>query len=165
MLGIRLEIEEVRLNLGSIPRKMVIYYPCGERDQNWPRYFHEVIRITSITTKKQWIIDITGAQYGINRALWTWQEYQYLFKAEVKAIYPFGTNKAALKAASRIAGSPSMSYGAINVIADHLATKLDERLTRTGKRLSQLVHLSQREFASDMRELLEFMSDTVHTFV
>ena len=165
MLDIRLEIEEVRLNLGSIPRKMVIYYPCGERDQNWPRYFHEVIRITSITTKKQWIIDITGAQYGINRALWTWQEYRYPFKAEVKAIYPFGTNKAALKAASRIAGSPSMSYGAISVVADHLAIKLDERLTRTGKRLSQLVHLSQREFASDMRQLLEFMSDTVHTFV
>ncbi|KAL1795471.1 hypothetical protein ACET3X_005695 [Alternaria dauci] len=166
MEDLDVDIEEVSMDLNSPPHKIIFHYINGESDQNDSAYPHQTIRVTSTKTKKAWIIDISGARYGICQALWTWKEYRSRFMAEVHLIYPLGTNKAAVKMLSEIPGLPTLDFGVMGKVADHLASKVNiDWQSAFNLSLSQLVALDEEKFKKGKLELLGFMNSVVRTFV
>ena len=111
-------------------------------------------------------MDISGAQYGIHRVLWSWQEYQSRFMKHVNQVYPFGTNKAFIKKLGELPGSPSMNNGVVGKVADYLASKVSNDWQATsGFSLSQLVATDEENFTKGKLDLLRFMDNVVRTFV
>ncbi|KAB2104606.1 hypothetical protein AG0111_0g7123 [Alternaria gaisen] len=164
--GLHVKIEEVSVNLKPPPHKVILTYDDGKGDSNYPGYRHEIIRVTSTKTNKAWVMDISGAQYGIYQALWSWQEYQSRFMKHVNQIYPFGTNRAFLKKLGELPGSPSMTSGVVGKVADHLANKVNNDWQATSNfSLSQLVATDEGNFTKGKLELLRFMDNVVRTFV
>lgn len=159
------EVEEVRLTLGWIPRKITYYSPNGGSDDNWPKYSHEVFRVTSLKSKKQWVIDISGAQYGITKAFWEWEQYAKEYTVKVQAANAFGSNMALIRNLRGIPGNPSMCYGVIGVVADHMNQMIknwvkDRRIT-----LRSLLAMSDDDFRQARDELLQFVNDAVREFL
>ncbi|CAN9360333.1 unnamed protein product [Alternaria alternata] len=122
---LHVKIEEVSVDLKPPPHKVILHYTNGEGDSNYPRYHHEIIRVTSTKTKKAWVMDISGAQYGIYRALWSWQKYLSRFMKQAHQVYPFDTNKAFLKKIGELPGSPSMISGVVGKVVYYLASKVN----------------------------------------
>jgi len=110
-------------------------------------------------------MDISGAQYGINKCLWTWQAYEHSHQADFQSIRPLGFNKHALTTLGKIRGSPTITYGVIGQVADFLAMKVNEWSTQTGMTLPQLIMLGRKEYESNASGLLKFMHNTVRTFI
>ncbi|CAN9433516.1 unnamed protein product [Alternaria alternata] len=164
--GLDVKIEEVSVDLKLPPHKVILHYDNGQGDCNYPRYHHEIIRVTSTKTKKAWVIEISGAQYGIHQALWSWQEYQSRFMEQVHRVFPFGTSKALLKKIGELPGSPSMTSGVVGKVADHLANKVNNDWQATSNfSLSQLVATDEGNFTQGKLDLLRFMNNVVRTFV
>lgn len=67
------KIEEPQVILRSVSQKITIFRKDAGTNANWPNYQHANLQIAFKKTKTQWVIDITGARYGIRRALWTWR--------------------------------------------------------------------------------------------
>ena len=163
--GFDIEVEEVRLNLGRIPRKITYYSPNGGSDDNWPKYFHEVFRITSLRNKKQWAIDISGAQYGITQAFWDWEGYAKEYTVKVQAADAFGSNVALIRKLRGIPGNPSMCYGVIEVVAEHMNQLFKNWAKDRSINLSSLLTMSDDDFRQTKDELLQFVNDAVREFL
>ncbi|KAE8859120.1 hypothetical protein PTNB73_08600 [Pyrenophora teres f. teres] len=125
--GLDIHVEEVCLSLGRIPRKISYNSPHGGSDHNWPNYFHEALRITSSRSKKQWVIDISGAH--------------------------------------DIIGNPSMSYGVVGVVAEHMNEASKKWAIEHNISLSDLLTMEEEEFRQAKDELLQNMSDAVRGFL
>ncbi|CAA9963941.1 zf-MYND domain containing protein [Pyrenophora teres f. maculata] len=163
--GLDIHVEEVCLGLGRIPRKISYNSPHGGSDHNWPNYFHEALRITSSRSKKQWVIDISGAQYGITRVFWTWGAYVDAYNVNVKKIMALGFNKAMIKDLSDISGNPSMSYGVVGVVAEHMNEASKKWAIEHNISLSDLLTMEEEEFRQAKDKLLQNMSDAVRGFL
>jgi hypothetical protein len=112
-------IDEINVELRSIPRKTIAVLPNGFRQANWPTYSHALVRFTSVKTKTRWVLDFGGGQYGICQALWKWSEYATCFVNPEKAleVSPFGATKALLGALGELDGNPSLAYGLVGEVA------------------------------------------------
>lgn len=119
MSGLRVHIDEVIVELRSVPRKTIAVHPDGFRQANWPNYSHALLRFTSIKTKTQWVVDFGGGQYGICQPFWKWPEYLKSFvklTTKVKAS-PFGATNALFDVLGRLEGNPGLAYGMVGEVA------------------------------------------------
>jgi hypothetical protein len=122
-------------------------HPSGYRQDNWPKYFHSLLQVTSTKTKTQWIVDIGGGQYGICTPFWPAADYvdRYISTDQPLKIYPHGTHKDILKILGKIEGNPSMIYG----LTGDVARTIDEAATAFEKsnnfQLKTLVLLADQE--------------------
>lgn len=73
LIEMPVKIEEPQVILRSVSQKITIFRKDAGTNANWPNYQHANLQIAFKKTKTQWVIDITGARYGIRRALWTWR--------------------------------------------------------------------------------------------
>jgi hypothetical protein len=164
------KIEEIRVVLKPHVHKVITRIVNDGDRHGYPGYQpehkHEIFHVISTKTKKVWVIDISGAQFGIHRAMWTWKEYQSRFTQEVDQVFPFGTHKAALKKASEIHGNPTMTCGVAGKIAECLASAVNDDWHAASEfTLSQMVALDEEHFNKAKLELLKFMDDVVRIFV
>jgi hypothetical protein len=164
------KIEEIRVVLKPRVHKVITRLVNDGDSQGYPGYQpehkHEIFRVTSTKTKKVWIIDIGGTQFGIHRAMWTWKEYQSPFTQEVDQAFPFGTHKAALKKASEFQGNPTLTCGVSGKIAECLASAVNNDWQAASDfTLSQMVALHEEHFNRAKLELLKFMNGVVRIFV
>ncbi|XP_014561923.1 hypothetical protein COCVIDRAFT_33154 [Bipolaris victoriae FI3] len=97
--GMDVKVEECKATLGKITQK-VVFRTSGEQPVDCSAFAHEILRIT--VPGKRWIIDITGAQFGIHKTLWAWDDYKNEHHAKIGMIYKFGTNEILVKALSNV---------------------------------------------------------------
>ncbi|CAN9347424.1 unnamed protein product [Alternaria sp. RS040] len=168
--GLDVKVEEVDIFLTPRPHTVKVRQINDDETKLYPGYFpnyqHGVLRVTSTKTRKVWAVDISGAQYGIYQALWTWEECQYCFMENVHRVFPFGFLKSALRRMGAIQGEPTLVFRVAGKVADCLASKVNKDWqTVSGVTLSQMVALDEENFAKRKLELLRFMDDVVRTFV
>jgi hypothetical protein len=96
-----LSYEEVRVHLLSPPRKTTSANQDSVthelyKHSNWPGTPHDVVRVTSADCDESWYIDLTGAQYGLEKALWASDEYHALIDMSKSTTYTLGYNRSVL---------------------------------------------------------------------
>ncbi|RMZ67173.1 Zinc finger MYND-type [Pyrenophora seminiperda CCB06] len=163
--GLDVDIKEVRINHGRVPRRITYNNPYGGHDANWPNYSHEILRITSPKSKTQWVIDISGAQYGITKAFWTWAAYANEYMVDVKAASNFGYNKNMFKKLKGIPGNPSMAYGVVGIVAEHMNQAYKKWATDRNMSLSDIPAMDEDDFLQAKKEVLRTVNDAVRAFL
>ncbi|KAF1834600.1 hypothetical protein BDW02DRAFT_588746 [Decorospora gaudefroyi] len=163
--GLNVKVEEVSVDLEKIPRKITVYCSNGLIQDNWPSYHHQLIHLTSTKTKKKWALDISGAQYGILQAFWSWEDYEKQYMMRIHKIRREDTNRILLKRAAYISGHPSMAYGVVGLVAKRLDEAVNDWVTDRGMSLSCMVALSNKAFDDCKADFLSAMENTVRSFV
>ncbi|CAO2649190.1 Nn.00g101390.m01.CDS01 [Neocucurbitaria sp. VM-36] len=164
LLGLHVKVEEVGVALKTVVRKTTAIWPNGRRFSNWPGYPHHVLRMTSSQTGRQWLVDFSGAQFGIYQAMWKWEDYQESYIQEILARYPSSTLKALIGKVAKIPGNPSFHYQ----LPSEAAVELDKSIMTWKTQhmdLSKLVTLEGEHFKTKMQDLLKTMEHAVHSFV
>lgn len=133
-------------------------------DSNWPGYTHEILRFTSRRTGKQWVIDLTGGQYGIYQPFHTWTEYEKAYINTVKAVFDSGVNKETIDKLSKLPGLDSITYGLVGEAAKELI-KAVEDWTNQNITLSKLISPANDKFNSQKEALLIACTKAVSRFV
>lgn len=164
VLGLKVQVEEIKVTLKAVNRKTTAVMPNGTRQSNWPQFFHSLHRLTSIKTGKQWAMDIGGGQFGICQVLWQWEEYEAKFVENVTARYPSSTMKQFIGKLSKIRGTPSLTYG----LTSHAAAVLNESIRQWEQQhmtLAKLAALEPSSYDFMKQDLLKFMKEAVHSFI
>ncbi|KAH7398597.1 hypothetical protein BKA66DRAFT_407497 [Pyrenochaeta sp. MPI-SDFR-AT-0127] len=163
--GLNITIEEVNLALESIPRNLTYVMPNGAREDIWPRHTHAAFRVTSSKTKRQWILDISGPQYGIYKNCWEWPTYQKSFAATLIRAYPSGTHESLFKIVREIKGNPSLTHGVVGDAAKCHKVAATNWAKENGMSLSYMMTLEDEVFEQQKSHLLKAMNGAVVAFV
>ncbi|KAG9195746.1 hypothetical protein G6011_00867 [Alternaria panax] len=164
--GPNVKVEEVSVSLGTILRKVTVHGPSGNVvEDNWPKFLHDIIRITVIKAKKQWIVDVSGAQYGIYQAFWGRKEYEKEYRTNTRVVQAIGTNKFRLKVLANISGNPTLVYGVVGVVAGHLDKIVSGWAANCALSLASLLDLNEGYYQQASSELLRTMEVAVGTFI
>ncbi|KAL7776992.1 hypothetical protein CFE70_007413 [Pyrenophora teres f. teres 0-1] len=91
--------------------------------------------------------------------------YVDAYNVNVKKIMALGFNKAMIKDLSDIIGNPSMSYGVVGVVAEHMNEASKKWAIEHNISLSDLLTMEEEEFRQAKDELLQNMSDAVRGFL
>ncbi|KAH7402115.1 hypothetical protein DE146DRAFT_735384 [Phaeosphaeria sp. MPI-PUGE-AT-0046c] len=155
--GLPVIIEEVEVGLQRIPRKVTAVHPSGVRQDNWPNHSHFVHRVTHTKSKRQWVLDITGGQFGICTPFWDWDTYNLRFIGASRPIkaYPCGTNKAILHELGKLDGNPALVYGLTGEVAGEMYKTCLEFEKSCALTLPALIELPESKYAAQKKVLLD----------
>jgi hypothetical protein len=159
-----IDIEEINVSPLRGPGKVRAVMCTGQKISNYPVLKHALLRLTSRRTKKQWIIDICGGQYGIYQPLHEWMQYQARYGAHLTAVFDAGFARELFADLARIKGSPAITFGLIGEAAKALDKRIDT-WERLHKPLIQLRALDATTFAKEKRSLLRALSMGTRSFI
>ncbi|PVH95472.1 hypothetical protein DM02DRAFT_690044 [Periconia macrospinosa] len=149
---------EVEVALNPPPRVSIIYLPDKVEPQtNWPSYGHNLLHLHSVHSKRKWVVDLTGDQYGIPQAVWTWSDYKSRYVAKIDCVGPLGSSEEILQKSSKINGYPSVSCGAALEAASRFQEGIKSWEKVNDLTLCELVKLPGQKFKDKRRELLNTM--------
>ncbi|EUC48932.1 hypothetical protein COCMIDRAFT_2197 [Bipolaris oryzae ATCC 44560] len=164
--GMPIEIQELQVFLRSVSQKVTIFSEVntGHGTANWPNNLHEILRIKSKKTNTQWVIDITGAQYGIRKALWDWRDYERIYMVDVWKECPFGDNKSFIDRLSKVPGVDGLGHK-ISILAAGNLNQAIKKWEANHKSLAKMLILDEEAYQVDKASLLESMDAAVRSFV
>lgn len=155
------KVEECKATLGKITQK-VVFRTSGEQPVDCSAFAHEILRIT--VPGKRWIIDITGAQFGIHKTLWAWEDYKNKHHAKMGMIYKLGTNEILVKALSNVEGLHGMRHTIKEMAAGTLNTAIKE-WTGSHHSIAAMILKNNDEYEATKLSFLSSMDVAVRSFV
>lgn len=164
MIDLDVKVEEITVRLKSIYRAVIVN-DGSDRPRMNIYSPHKLLRVRSIRTKKQWVIDVTGEQYGIPGALWDWDEYEKAHTASTKSVHPFGLYKSM---AERGNTAPSLFglWRKIGCMAtEHLDAAIKTWTDHHKLSVADIITLAEERYKESKASLLKAMNDAVHSFV
>ncbi|KAF2134014.1 hypothetical protein P153DRAFT_392636 [Dothidotthia symphoricarpi CBS 119687] len=162
--GVDVTVEELQVQLRTVPRKAIFVAPDGSRQSNWPEFSHMVLRLKSVKSGKQWVVDLSGGQYGICQPFWDWEIYVANYVGKITAIYSSGTQRELITELAKIDGNPVLTYRLVQDAADQLNKAVDIWEERHMK-LSRLLFLGDAAYRQQEMSLLDIMKAAVRSFI
>ncbi|KAI4687394.1 hypothetical protein J4E81_008244 [Alternaria sp. BMP 2799] len=162
--GMDVKFDEVSLILGRVLRRIMFPIPSGRHVDNWPSHLHDVLRITATKSKKQWIIDLSGAQYGICRTLWTWEEYKAAYAANISKVQAFGVSKARFELGAKLPGLTFLGLAVGAMAADHMNEAVNKWKVKRALSLPDLIRMRPEEHKQAILDLLGAIDKEVYRF-
>ena len=164
-IGMDVKFDEISIVLGRVLRRVSVPIPSGGYLDNWPSHLHDVLRITATKSKKQWIIDLSGAQYGICRTLWTWEEYKFAYAANISKVQAFGASKARFKLGAKLPGRTFLSLAVGAMAADHMNEAVNEWKVKRALSLPDLTRMKPEEYKQAALDLLGAIDKEFYGFI
>ncbi|KAI8935633.1 hypothetical protein NX059_007161 [Plenodomus lindquistii] len=163
--GLKVRMDEVNVKLVNIPRKTVIAHPTGFTHSNWPGHSHDILRITSKITGTQWIMDLSGAQYGISAAFWSWNDYSAQYVQSIENVYPLGTHKQQKAIEAKIWGNTTLDCGVVGEVAAAMnaAVKVWEKKHKV--KLADVIKLPDAQYLEMGKKLTDHMSKATQSYI
>jgi len=163
-IGMDVKFDEISIVLGRVLRRIMFPKPEGGYLDNWPSHLHDVLRITATKSKKQWIIDLSGAQYGICRTLWTWEEYKAAYAAKISKVQAFGASKARFKLGAKLPGRTSLRLAVGEMAANHMNEAVNKWKVKCALSLPDLIRMRPEEHKQAILDLLGAIDKEVYRF-
>jgi hypothetical protein len=163
-LDMEVEYEALDVMLGDVPYQVVTTMTGIPPDWDESRPKHCILRIRSCASNRQWVTDLSGAQYGINNSVYSWEQYETTFVDRVvgSATIEYHRNKIARLAA--VEGSNKLTFGLPHQAAEKLEEAMDSWELRH-QRIATLVFVHDADFERLKRDLLECLDTAVRSFV
>jgi hypothetical protein len=162
--GLNIDIEETSLHLKEVPRTIKVISPNCAPMSNYPTYKHQVLLIRSRqASRKEWAIDLCGAQYGLYQVFSEWLQYDS-FVARVSGRSPPGTAKQLMNALAQGKGMPALTYGLVGRAAQAFDAAITTWEAQHGP-VSRMRSLSGAAYQQQKTDLLQAVSNAVRTFV
>ncbi|KAF3010648.1 hypothetical protein E8E13_004616 [Curvularia kusanoi] len=160
-----IDIEEIGVRFKTVPGKVIaINTVKGTSLANWPGYSHTIMRVKSRKSGKQWVLDITGAQYGFTKVVHEWSAYEETFVDKVVAVYRFGAHQHIFAEMAGVPGLSTLNYR----LMGKAATVLDEAVVSwetQNQPISTLRNLNSIDFVSKKASFLDHIDEAVRRFV
>ncbi|USP80573.1 zf-MYND domain containing protein [Curvularia clavata] len=163
--GLDVEIEEISVGLGNIHRAVIFDSSPDPPEMNWPNCFHDILRVKSTKTRKQWVIDITGEQYGISGALWVWVDYEKAHMAKGVARHPFGWNRALASVGEKAPGNLGLWLKIGCMASDHVNAAIKTWISHHELSLAKLITLDEEGYKESKDSLLKTVNDAIRSFI
>jgi hypothetical protein len=157
-------VEEVQVKLKNIPRKTTAIYPNRIRQSNYPDNSHFLLRVKSTESDKTWAIDITGAQFGLNRGLWPWEEFAQEHIDVLGPVAKLNISLLYVTACSLVEGMPHVDYG-ISLRAANQVNLAIQAWEKTEMERRIFVLLNDENFGPKQKSLIKVIKDTTRTYV
>ena len=165
MIGLDVEVEEVSVRLGDIHRAVIFESPPDPPAMNWPNCFHEILRVKSTKTKKQWVVDVTGEQYGISNALWAWDDFEKAHMAKTITRHPFGWNRALASAGTKAPDHLGLWLKIGSMATEHLNAAIKTWTDRSELSVAEIITLNEEGYKESKDSLLEAVDSAIRSFV
>jgi hypothetical protein len=163
--GLNVDVEELSLELQEVPRIISVISPNCSPISNYPDCKHAVLLIRSLrATRKQWAIDLCGAQYGLYQVFSEWLQYDNDFVARLAERSPPGTAKQVLELMAEERGMPALTYGLVGRAAQALDAATTTWEAQNGP-VSRMRSLTGAAYDQEKASLLQSLSNTVRSFV
>lgn len=150
--------------LGDVPYKVVTTMVGEPPEWHEPKPRHCVLRIRSLATDQQWVIDLSGAQYGINDAVYTSEQYEAVFVREILDSAPIDYHKSKIARLAALEGGNRLAFG----LPLQAAGKLEEAVEsweHRRQRIASLLSVDDAGFERLENDLLECVDAAVRSFV
>jgi hypothetical protein len=157
-------VEEVQVRLKNVPRKTTVIYSNGVQQSNYPGNHHFLLRVTSTESDKVWIIDITGAQYGLVKHLWRWEDFLQRHVQVVEEISKLGTSWDLLTTSSVVPGMPSLDLGIPRCAMDRVNLAIQAwEIIELDLKIFVLLH--DENYNGAQTNMIKVIQQTTHDFV
>ncbi|KAJ4380091.1 hypothetical protein N0V86_004400 [Didymella sp. IMI 355093] len=156
---------QISLNLRAVP--LTVHTISTDRKQklsNWPAVKHTVLAIQSLQTDKEWIIDITGAQYGISSPPHRWDEYEASHVKHVIQTFAHGYNEMLIGELAKIKGNPMMQCSLLIKVSNVMEQAVVAWESQHGQ-VHSLVVLPEADFVVQKQSLLVTMDTAARNFI
>jgi hypothetical protein len=134
--------------------------------QNWPCPSHFLLRVTHTESKRQWALDIGGAQFGIYQSFWDWEAYVREFvntKTPMKVFY-FGFCRDIMRDSGKLDGAYPMTIG----LTEHVAEAMDAAVTTFERRhdlpFAELLRFTSDDFEVQKSALLNTINTAIDSY-
>ena len=163
--GLKIDIEELTLDLKKVPRFINVILPNGAQKSNYPECKHKVLLIRSRrASRKEWVIDICGAQYGLYQNFSDWLQYADDFVERVSDRSRPGTAKQKLELLAQNGGTKTLSYGLVGRAAQALDAATTTWEAANGP-VSRIRSLRGQVYDNQKASLLQSLSSAVRVFI
>lgn len=163
--GLNIDTEELSLTRKDVCRIINVISPNCAPMSNHPTYKHAVLMIRSRrASKKEWVIDLCGAQYGLYQSLSEWQQYADDFVQNLSSRSRPGAAKQMLESKAQDRGVPALTYGLAGRATQALDAATTTWVSQQGP-LSRLRSLPGAAYQQQKASLLQSLSTAVRTFV
>lgn len=130
---------------------------------NWPGIKHTVLRIRSRVSNQEWIVDIAGAQCGINDIVYSWERYEASFVDKIVSIFPLDFQRDLFARFASIRGVPRVKFGLAYLASQKLQDAVVEWEQRN-QRVSTLLSVDDLAFERVKQNLFITLDQAVELF-
>lgn len=164
--ALAVDVDEVNLQLGLVPRETIAVYFNGAIIPNFPGT-HYLLRITSKKTKSHWALDFAGGQYGICNPLWKWTDYatRFVKGSSLMDVYPSGTNKELFEQLGDVNGEPSMIYGVVENVVKAMNEATDAMVSEGRLDLAGFHSLNEDDYNAQKTLLLNTLDMAARNYI
>lgn len=163
--GLNIDAEELSLELQDVPRIINVISPNCDPMSNYPGFKHAVLLIRSRrATRKEWVIDLCGAQYGLYQGFSEWLQYENNFVKRLSGRSHPSTAKQLINALAQNRGMPALTYGLIGRAAQAFDAATTIWEVQHGP-VSRMRSLPASAYQQQKVSLLQSLSNAVCTFV
>ena len=163
--GLKIDIEELTLDLKKVPRFINVILPNGAQKSNYPEFKHKVLLIRSRrASRKEWVIDVCGAQYGIYQNFSEWLQYKGAFVARISDRSCRGTAKQMLESMAQNRGVTALTYGLVGRAAQALDAATTTWEAANGP-VSRIRSLLGQAYDNEKASLFQSLNSAVRNFV
>ncbi len=161
-------MSEVQVAMKNIPRKStaVLYPPGGHVQSNWPSFSHQLLQLKQTYSNKKWYVDISGAQYGLHRALWAAKDFESLYVNRFIATHPFGESETYIrKIAYEQEGRGSLLFRKCFEAAFRMNQAIDNWKKQHDLEFASFVKMDEQAFEVNKTDLLAVMGLVVRDYI
>jgi hypothetical protein len=138
-------LEDVMLRIQPPMRTTLILY--GENIVDFNDYEHWLIRVTSRISRKQWAIDIAGAQYGHHVSCAPWHVVLDNFIDRILLVKPFGTQEQLIKAVGEMKSVAGMEADVQAKAMEAFHTTVDPKMQKKGRTWTLILDKDEKDYA------------------
>tara|TARA_R110002003_G_scaffold110_5_gene9293 strand:- start:6122 stop:6802 length:681 start_codon:yes stop_codon:yes gene_type:complete len=156
-------LEDVMLRIQSPQRTTLILY--GEKVVDFNDYEHWLIRVTSRTSRKQWAIDIAGAQYGHHVYFAPWQVVLDNFIERILLVKPFGTQEQLIKAVGELKSVAGMEADVQAKAMEAFHATVDPKMQKKGHTWASILEKDEKDFVRHRDRVLKVGRSALDKYV
>ncbi|KAJ4339121.1 hypothetical protein N0V95_007873 [Ascochyta clinopodiicola] len=162
--GLKVDAEEIQVTLTDVPRETVTVFYNGQHFSTLKDTQHTLLRLTARQSRKQWVFDVCGGQYGIVQPLHTWAQYETDYVKKIDGIHAFGTTRKVFDELAVIRGYPILTYRLVDNAASVLHRAVETWATQNMV-LDKLLPLESSKFEPLKTDLLAALALAVRSFM
>ncbi|KAI4689240.1 uncharacterized protein J4E88_002590 [Alternaria novae-zelandiae] len=159
------DIHEVMVKIKTASRTVLFLADDGTDSENWPEHNISLLRITANGSRKQWYINLSGAELGLTQAFYTAADFESKHMQALCAVFEFGKCREYIWTCSTMPGWFAHTERIGFQTSSQMETALLSFLQQPGNDLRNLRKRSIAGSTSWTQPLVEALSQAVHGYI
>jgi len=153
------------VKIKTASRTVLVLADDGTESENWLEHNISLLRITANGSRKQWYINLSGAELGLTQAFFTAADFESKHMQALCAVFEFGKCREYIWTCSTMPGWFAQTERIGLQASSRMETALLTFLQQPGNDLKTLRKRSMAASTSWTQPLVEALSQAVHGYI